>query len=810
MPVLESLTPGALSRTNTHPVLSGTAEPGSTVRLFRDAACTQALPFSATADEVGAFRLWASVEADTTTLFHARAFDAVGNASPCSTTSLGFTHDGTPPAAPELGAFGEYVTRAESDATGTAEARSEVTLFAEEGCAGEPVATGSALADGAFSLRFPPRRNTSNTLTARATDAAGNTSACSAARTFLHDDLPPGMPWGLYTDPASPSSSRTPYLHGYMESGVTVRIYTSSNCTASPPSRVFTVPARLGETFSALLEVPENTWTDLSVNATDAAGNVSACATSVPRFHHDSVPPPPPLLLTAEFPMPYSGSASTFGASGMAEAGASIRLYDNPTCTGTPAQSQWTSTPKNLPWGDFSWWTDLLQPDASVTFHATATDAAGNTSACSHTSVTVARTSGRGWRSPSQVGESTRPVLALNAKGQALAVWSSPTSPSRVLATFSTPTGWTASTQLSGTGSASDPATALSSNGYAFAGWREWSGTNWQARARAYVPGQDWQPLQTLSTEGAMATPPTVAADAAGNALALWLESAPNDSTKVLWSARFTPAGGWERPQRLSTGTASVVHLSMSASGHAWAFWPGSREGGGEATWSSHASPGQGWSTPEALEIPVWSSNQRYLALGTDDAGGVTVAWLAASNGSSVWARRFVPGQGWGLPSRLSSQEGVSLSVPRLAVNARGEALVAWRNVTSDVTRQSLWAARFTPDTGWSGATLLQDGPGPFEGYTTVDPVSVGIDDTGAGLVTFIRPKGTRLYGNTDGTTTPLWVVRFEPESGWGAPSQVGNGTYYVSMVMNAKGEALVTWDASPLTSWLTTSRWFR
>jgi hypothetical protein len=812
-PVLESLTPGPLSRTNTHPVLSGTAEPGSTVRLFSDAACTQALPFSATADAVGAFRVWASVEVDTTTAFHARALDAAGNASPCSTTSLGFTHDGTPPAPPELGAFGPYVTRAETDAPGTAEALSEVTLFAAAGCAGEPVATGATLADGTFTLRFQPRRNTANTLTARATDAAGNTSACSAERAFVHDDTPPRLPWALHTQPSSPSASRTPVLQGNTDAGATVRVYTSFDCSASSSSDVFTGVAGLGNTFGVQVQVRENTWTPLSVTATDAAGNVSACATSAPLFIHDSVPPPPPLLLTAGTPMPYSGPASYFSAFGMAEAGARIQLYDNPTCTGTPAMSTQASTPKSLSWGDFSWWSELPQPDASITYHATATDGVGNTSACSSTSVTVARTSGRGWRDEAQLSEARRPVLALNDAGQALAVWNtSTTSPIRVHATFSTPTGWTPSTQLSGEGSTtSEPAAALSHNGYAFATWVESTGTYWQTRARVLVPGQDWQPAQTLSNAGVSATLPTVAADAAGNALALWLEYAPSDSsTRVLWTARFTPAGGWERSQRLSVGTASIPHLAMSASGHAWAFWSGSREGGTEATWNSRYTPGRGWSTPEVMEIPVWSYSQRYLGLGVDDAGGVTVTWLTGGSGATVWARRFVPGQGWGLPSRLSSQEGALLSVPKLAVNARGEALVVWRNEASDVKQQSLWTARFTPETGWSGATLLQDGPGPFQTIGGPEQLWVGLDETGAGLVTFVRPRGTLLYGNTDGTATALWSTRFEPSSGWGVPRQVGMGTYYVSMKMNAKGEALVTWEAAPLSDRRTTSRWFR
>lgn len=811
-PVLESLTPAPLSRTSTHPVLAGIAEPRSTVQLFADGECLTALPFSATADDVGAFRIWASVDADTATTFHARAVDAAGNASPCSTTSLAFTHDGTPPAAPELAGPVTYVKSAESDATGTAEAGTQVQLFAEPDCAGEPVGTSTTLPDGTFAVRFAPRRNTPNALSTRATDAAGNTSACSATHTFVHDDIPPPvMPEFLRTEPSSPSNSRTPSVKGATEEGATVRIYLGAGCSAAYTSKIYTTVANSWGSFSLPVEVTANGWTSFSVDAVDAAGNVSACVTTTPSYLHDGVAPPPPQMLTASSPMPYTGSANWFSLYGMAEAGATIQLYDNPTCAGTPLGTTPTSTPKNLAVGDFSGWVELLQRDTSVELYATARDAAGNTSACSSTSVKVARTSSRGWGEAALVGSAIRPVLGLNTAGQALAVWRSRTTDAHILASFSTPTGWTQPTQLSGDGASPGVDAALSDNGHAFAVWNEWAGSELKLWARAYVPGQDWQPAQTLSSSGFRAAEPTVAADAAGNALALWLEYVAADSTTMfLWAARFTPQGGWERAQRLSTGTATPPRLTMSASGHAWAFWGGSREGGGTATWSSHYTPGQGWSAPETLEIPVWRDSERYVAAGADEAGGVMVAWTVPSNGFEVWARRFVPGEGWGTPRKVSSQAGAYLSLPRLAVNARGEALVAWVNEAQAVTQQSLWAARFTPDTGWSDATRLQDGPGPFtNSYSVPEQLWVGLDGTGAGQVFFVRPLGTRLYGNTWYPRDTFWSTRFEPATGWEVPQLVGDGTHYVSMVMNPKGETLVTWDATgsqPLTS----SRWYR
>ena len=92
--------------------------------------------------------------------------------------------------------------------------------------------TGSASAFGSPGLTVSVTDNTTTTYYATATDAAGNTSACSAGVTYVEDSAAPAKPT-LTATPASPSNDDTPALTGTAEAGSTVKLYTTSNCTGT-------------------------------------------------------------------------------------------------------------------------------------------------------------------------------------------------------------------------------------------------------------------------------------------------------------------------------------------------------------------------------------------------------------------------------------------------------------------------------------------------------------------------------------------------------------------------------------------------
>jgi hypothetical protein len=81
-----------------------------------------------------------------------------------------------------------------------------VTLYADSSCRSTPLGTGTAeeFANPGILITVPP--NTSTTLFATATDAAGNTSPCSeVGTTYVHDSLPPAFGGVSAAIPASGS-----------------------------------------------------------------------------------------------------------------------------------------------------------------------------------------------------------------------------------------------------------------------------------------------------------------------------------------------------------------------------------------------------------------------------------------------------------------------------------------------------------------------------------------------------------------------------------------------------------------------------
>ena len=90
-PVLSSVSPGSPG-TSLAPAVSGIADAGSVVRLYTTADCTGVSVASVVAGPSKSFTSSLDVAAGSTTTLHATAMDASENVSPCSTTSVTYTH----------------------------------------------------------------------------------------------------------------------------------------------------------------------------------------------------------------------------------------------------------------------------------------------------------------------------------------------------------------------------------------------------------------------------------------------------------------------------------------------------------------------------------------------------------------------------------------------------------------------------------------------------------------------------------------------------------------------------------------------
>jgi hypothetical protein len=258
---------------------------------------------------------------------------------------------------------------------GTAEAGAAVEVFADSACTGAPAATGMASAAGTFSFAVPVTRNASVTLRAVAVDRAGNSSACSDAVVYVHDDVPPSVSI-TRTVPPSPSSDPMPVVEGTAEPGAAVEVYVDSDCTGVPAA---TGTASAAGTFSFNVDVTRNASVTLRAVAVDAAGNRSACSTAVVYVHDDIAPV---VSIVRTVPLSPSSDPRPL-VEGTAEPGATVEVFVDTACTGAPAATGMASAA-----GTFSFGVDVPR-NVSVTLRAVATDAADNRSSCSDAVVYV-------------------------------------------------------------------------------------------------------------------------------------------------------------------------------------------------------------------------------------------------------------------------------------------------------------------------------------------------------------------------------------------------------------------------------------
>ena len=272
------------------PLVKGTADATATrVRIFTEAACSGTPVDDSKAAFEGA-GIETAVPANETSELSARARDAAGNWSSCA-EGPGYTHDDVGPAAPTINSTdpGSPASDPTPKVKGTSAAdAASIEIFTQADCQGTPATGTKALFEGA-GIAAAVDLNATTALSARAKDAAGNASDCSAPLDYTHDDIAPAAPTISASTPASPANDNAPRIRGTAEADSSVDLYLAAGCDSSNP--LGTSTAATFASAGIQVSVSDNTTTAFAATATDAAGNTSTC--SAPFAYEELTPPPP-------------------------------------------------------------------------------------------------------------------------------------------------------------------------------------------------------------------------------------------------------------------------------------------------------------------------------------------------------------------------------------------------------------------------------------------------------------------------------------------------------------------------------------
>ncbi|WP_315828496.1 beta strand repeat-containing protein [Bradyrhizobium sp. SZCCHNG3015] len=382
--------------------LSGTnAVAGDSIQLYNGTGTGSQLGSSYTLTATDISNGFADVQTGTlsngtTYTITGRVTDQAGNQSAAS-GSFVVTEDTSAPSAPSITSVTDNVlpitgtiadNGSSNDTTltiaGTAEAGSTVTIYDTDGT----TVVGSGIAiGGSYSITTSALSEGSHTLTAKATDAAGNQGAASTAFHVSIDTSAPSAPsiasvtdnvlpiTGTVADNGS-SNDTTLTIAGTAEAGSTVTIYDTDGTTVL--GSAVATGGNYSITTSALSEGSHT----LTAKATDAAGNQGAASAAFHVSIDTSAPSAPSIASVTDNVLPITGTIADNGSSndttltiaGTAEAGSTVTIYDT---DGTTVVGSGIAIG-----GSYSITTSALS-EGSHTLTAKATDAAGNQGAAS-------------------------------------------------------------------------------------------------------------------------------------------------------------------------------------------------------------------------------------------------------------------------------------------------------------------------------------------------------------------------------------------------------------------------------------------
>jgi len=307
-------------------------------------------------------------------------------------------------------------------------------------------------------------------------------------------------------------------------------------------------------------------------------------------------------------------------------------------------------------------------------------------------------TAAAGWGSPflpPTISGGTLTSAAMDAGGNISVLISGSNVSNNTLAVGGSWGSWTR-VDTSGNLVANRAEVALSANGSAMAVWRESNpgDSNYSLKAARFTGATGWQAPQSIETgfDNVIAdSPPRVAMDASGNAIAVW-----HQGNSVYFNVFSAATSAWATATQVDAGQVSSsfgarINLAMTPDGRAVAAW----NSGLFAMKAMRYTPGSGFSVP--VSVAPYSIER---TLGIDDSGNAVVVyssfaqWPNPSGPLNVYSRRWAWGDAWSEAAVIETGAGGLKDNIAVAFNRAGQGVAAWaqNDVAGSDVRNSLWA----------------------------------------------------------------------------------------------------------------------
>ena len=403
------------------------------------------------------------------------------------------------------------------------------------------------------------------------------------------------------------------------------------------------------------------------------------------------------------------------------------------------------------------------------------------------------------WQAPELISnfvgrDALYPHIGSDPDGNIIAVWGmSDFTGNSIWASRYTPTGGWGDSEVIGDGSVAVPISlsggsphlAVSATGSALVAWQQLGDPGLGANlwANHFRPTNGWNSPTVLQPNGASSAQMAMHSD--GSAIAVWGHY--DGTLRNGWANRFTPNDGWQVPILIAPHN-NIDHVgmgpvAMDANGNATVVL--SQAGAVKAT--RYNSP-VGWGTPEPIDAQVGVASGPKVAV--HPSGSAIAVWSQSSisGTTNIWSNRYIPGQGWGTPELIETDDVGNAMGPQIAFDPNGNAVALWlqSDGQTPTLRWGLSSNRYTPGEGWGTAKLLDnDSAGSSSGYT------IAFDEDGNALA--LWTQYARVDGGGGGFS--LYARRYTLAIGWGTTELLGATAYQAQVIFDASGAGVAIWS---------------
>ncbi|HEX3265253.1 MAG TPA: hypothetical protein VHR16_06250 [Candidatus Limnocylindrales bacterium] len=367
--------------------------------------------------------------------------------------------------------------------------------------------------------------------------------------------------------------------------------------------------------------------------------------------------------------------------------------------------------------------------------------------------------------------------LAVEPTGAAVIAWSldPESSASHVqLRRRTTSASLSAVQTISPTGQpASHPQLAIDANGNLLATWVRYDGASWRAQLRMRTPSGTLGAVKTLSPAGVSASDPQAAFDPGRNAIVVWSRSdGANDRVEAL---RRTASGSYTAAAFVSPAGQDGISPSVALDrlGNAVVAWRAADAGSWVIKVRSRTASGSLGATRTLSSAGTDAGSQR---VAIDAAGNALVAWEA--NGATYLVQAsFLEN------AQTVSPAGAETSFPMVAVDGTGNAVLVWNQFDGVNYRMEMRRRSASGSLGPIKA-LSAAGQNAFDAH-------IVMDSNGNAVIAWQRYDGShwriQVVRRSSGGT--LSTVRTVSASGQDASNP--------ALGIDSNGNAIITWTRS-------------